>query len=623
MSLQQTGFRQSFTRRFLRPLPIASWLPPRSANQRPRARWPAEAACSRAARMSLRAAAAMPSGTSGASDSTYFGEGAWPERVDERTTEEPERWVPVGVRALLQRLRAGHRRQGRAGSSASAGRADDRVNRGRLGPKGLHGWEANDSPDRLTRPLVRRGGTLARGELGRGDGPDRRAVEGDPRAIHRRRRSASTRRGQLFLEEYYTLGRDRQGRASARRTWTATPGSARRPPRAALKETFGADGQPGSYTDLDTTDAILHRRPQRRLAADRPLDRASSTAVAGPNPPKLVVIDPRTTDDGQGGRRPPRAPGRHERRRPERPAAPDHRGRPDRPRLTSTRTPSASTTLRGDGRAVAARARRGGRRASPRRPLRRGGRDPRRGADRWSRRSSRASTSRCRRRPRPCQVNNLHLIRGHDRQAGLRHPPDERPADRRRTPASAAPTATCPAFRNWDNPEHIAELARLWNVEPAIIPHWAPPTHAMQIFRYAETGSIKLLWISATNPAVSLPELHRIRKILAKPGLFVVVQDAFLTETAAAGRRRPAGGDLGREDRLLHQRRPHRPHLRTRPSSRPARRGRTSTSSSTTPGGWTSATRTARPLIKWSDARGGLRGLEGMHARAAPATTPA
>src|SRR5205823_13411732 len=35
-----------------------------------------------------------------------------------------------------------------------------------------------------------------------------------------------------------------------------------------------------------------------------------------------------------------------------------------------------------------------------------------------------------------------------------------------------------------------------------------------------------------TNPAVSLPELHRIRKILQKPDLFVVVQDAFLTETA-------------------------------------------------------------------------------------------
>ena len=40
------------------------------------------------------------------------------------------------------------------------GRAGDRVNRGRLGPKGLHGWRANNAPDRLTTPLVRRGGAL-------------------------------------------------------------------------------------------------------------------------------------------------------------------------------------------------------------------------------------------------------------------------------------------------------------------------------------------------------------------------------------------------------------------------------------------------------------------------------
>jgi anaerobic selenocysteine-containing dehydrogenase len=54
----------------------------------------------------------------------------------------------------------------------------------------------------------------------------------------------------------------------------------------------------------------------------------------------------------------------------------------------------------------------------------------------------------------------------------------------------------------------------------------------MQMFRYAEQGSLKLLWISGTNPAVSLPELSRIRSILRREELFVVVQDIFLTETA-------------------------------------------------------------------------------------------
>lgn len=40
------------------------------------------------------------------------------------------------------------------------GRASDRVNRGRLGPKNLFGWQANASRSRLTRPLVHRGSRL-------------------------------------------------------------------------------------------------------------------------------------------------------------------------------------------------------------------------------------------------------------------------------------------------------------------------------------------------------------------------------------------------------------------------------------------------------------------------------
>ncbi len=55
----------------------------------------------------------------------------------------------------------------------------------------------------------------------------------------------------------------------------------------------------------------------------------------------------------------------------------------------------------------------------------------------------------------------------------------------------------------------------------------------MQMMRYAEEGSIRFLWVSGTNPAVSLPELHRIRSILQQDRLFLVVSDAFLTETAA------------------------------------------------------------------------------------------
>jgi len=131
-----------------------------------------------------------------------------------------------------------------------------------------------------------------------------------------------------------------------------------------------------------------------------------------------------------------------------------------------------------------------------------------------------------------CQVNNLHLVRGMIGRpgAGVLQMNGQPTAQNTRETGADGDLS---GFRNWANPAHIRELAELWDVEETTIPHWAPPTHAMQIWRYAEQGSIKFLWISATNPAVSLPELSRIRRILNSPDLFVVAQDVFPTETTA------------------------------------------------------------------------------------------
>ena len=83
---------------------------------------------------------------------TPYGRGEpWPARVD----AHPGRRRPRGGRRPLGavRLRAVHptaagstSRSRTAGSSASAGASDDRVNHGRLGPKGLFGWQANARP---------------------------------------------------------------------------------------------------------------------------------------------------------------------------------------------------------------------------------------------------------------------------------------------------------------------------------------------------------------------------------------------------------------------------------------------------------------------------------------------
>jgi anaerobic selenocysteine-containing dehydrogenase len=127
------------------------------------------------------------------------------------------------------------------------------------------------------------------------------------------------------------------------------------------------------------------------------------------------------------------------------------------------------------------------------------------------------------------QVNNLHLIRGMIGKPGSTvFQMNGQPTAQNTRECGA--NGEMVAFRNWQNPSHVADFARVLNVDPESVPAWGPPTHAMQIFRHAETGSLRFLWIIGTNPAVSLPELHRIRKIL--DGVFLVVQDAFLTETA-------------------------------------------------------------------------------------------
>ncbi|HJQ32513.1 MAG TPA: hypothetical protein VJ866_10045 [Pyrinomonadaceae bacterium] len=68
----------------------------------------------------------------------------WPVRADVRTLEEPERWVQSAC--VLCSNGCGLDIGGRI--VGVRGREVDRVNHGRLGPKGLHGFEANHSPDR-------------------------------------------------------------------------------------------------------------------------------------------------------------------------------------------------------------------------------------------------------------------------------------------------------------------------------------------------------------------------------------------------------------------------------------------------------------------------------------------
>ena len=86
-----------------------------------------------------------------------------------------------------------------------------------------------------------------------------------------------------------------------------------------------------------------------------------------------------------------------------------------------------------------------------------------------------------------------------------------------------------PGYRSVENPEHRREVEQLWGVKPGSISK-EPGLSATALFKALEEGSVKFLWVAATNPAASFPNLGRARRALENAE-FVVVQDAYPTET--------------------------------------------------------------------------------------------
>jgi anaerobic selenocysteine-containing dehydrogenase len=457
---------------------------------------------------------------------TPYGAGEeWPVRVDENAPGDVDAWVQE---ASLLHSNGDAMDVAVAGGRIAGvrGRAQDRVNRGRLDPKDFYGWQANNAPDRLTRPLVREGGELIEASWDEAMG---RIVERSKELLARPGgwgRFGFYTSGQLYLEAYYTLavigkaGIGTPHMDGNTRLCTATAG-------AALKASFGTDGQPGSYTDVDHCDALAlfgHNVAETQAVLwMRMLDRRR-----GPDPPALLCVDPRETPVArEADVHLPVRSGTNLALMNALQRELIHNGWIDRDYVeahtigfeelvqtvdpyTPERAAEICAVPADDIRAAARLLGTCERLVST--------------VLQGFYQSTQATAA-------ACQVNNVHLLRGMLGRPGagvLQMNGQPTAQNTRETGADG----DLPGFRNWDNPEHVRELAELWNVDEMTIPHWAPPTHAMQIWRYAEQGSIELLWISATNPAVSLPELSRIRQILDRKELLVVVQDLYLNETA-------------------------------------------------------------------------------------------
>lgn len=88
-----------------------------------------------------------------------------------------------------------------------------------------------------------------------------------------------------------------------------------------------------------------------------------------------------------------------------------------------------------------------------------------------------------------------------------------------------------PGYRVVKNPEHRRQVEQLWGLPAGRIPA-TPGLTAWDMITGLEDGTVGALWIAATNPAVSMPDIKRTQAAL-RQSPFTIYQDAYYpTETA-------------------------------------------------------------------------------------------
>jgi len=86
-----------------------------------------------------------------------------------------------------------------------------------------------------------------------------------------------------------------------------------------------------------------------------------------------------------------------------------------------------------------------------------------------------------------------------------------------------------PGARDIANPEHRAQIAAVWGVEPDALP--GPGVDAYEMMRKIDAGEIRGLLSICFNPVVSLPDNTFVRRALDKLEFFAAI-DFFLNDTA-------------------------------------------------------------------------------------------
>lgn len=403
------------------------------------------------------------------------------------------------------------------------GNGNHPINRGRLGPKGENQWYANNSTDRLLTPLIRN----SDGQLEPASWEEAMEL-----IVAKARQSIADQggnsiaiysTGQGYLEDYYTIAKI--GRAGLHthlldantRLCTATT-------EFCLLQSFGADGTPASFDDVDVTETlmlfghnvaetgtVLHERIMQRKERE--------------GNPYIIVVDPRLTLTARNA-------DLHLQLRPgtnvallnglthilirdgyvDRSFIDQYTiGYDEMAAAVQDWTPERASEVTG----------------IPVEQLEEAGRVIGQTSSlvtttlQGTFQSADATTA-C------VAINNMHLLRGLIGKPGCGplHMAGQPSSSANRT---AGGVGTYPAQRNPMNPKHIEEMADLWNIEPHTLPT-GPEKGIEEQIDMIEQGKVTFFWNIGTNPMVSLPNRRRARQALEK--IFVVVQDPFLTETA-------------------------------------------------------------------------------------------
>jgi assimilatory nitrate reductase catalytic subunit len=394
------------------------------------------------------------------------------------------------------------------------------VNRGKLCPKGLSEHHILDAPGRAKQPLLRKNGVLV--PVSWHEALDTMVARiRDIQLRHGDESLGVVGTGQLLTEETYTLGKLVQlGFRTPNNDGNTTLCMASAV--SGYKLSFGSDGPPGSYSDMENADVIL--LVGANIADNHPIlcQRVDRTSP-GTKPRTLVVVDPRVTKTAMMA-------DIHLAVKPrsdialvngiahiliredliDREYIARHTtGFADFAKFVSAYTPAHVAEITGlteeqltqvallYGRAKSAFI----------------------GWTMGVNHSTQGAAT-------VTAINNLALITGNIGRAGAAPFSITGQCNAMGTRESGF-TASLPGYRKFDSEHDREELARIWEIPTDRIPT-ARGLAYPDIIEAAVQGRIKALWFVATNPAVSFPNYNLLEHALRSVE-FLVVQDGFHT----------------------------------------------------------------------------------------------